>query len=90
MIENIGYHAHLKENEHLFRYRAKLEGSLFRCVCYGLNLLPVQIFLNWFIFFKLVHIFQTGSYFSNWVEIFKPVLIFNFEQNVSMCLSNLG
>ena len=25
-------------------------------ICYGLNLLPVQIFLNWFIFFKLVHI----------------------------------
>ena len=29
-------------------------------ICYGLNLLPVQIFLNWFIFFKPVHIFQTG------------------------------
>ena len=49
------------------------------CICYGLNLFPVQIFQtslyfsNWFIFIKLVHIFQTGSYFSNWVEIFKPV-----------------
>ena len=30
-------------------------------------------FLNWFIFFKPVYIFQTGSYFSIWVEIFKPV-----------------
>ena len=26
-------------------------------LCYGLNLLPVQIFLNWFVFFRLVHIF---------------------------------
>ena len=35
------------------------------CLCYGLNLFPVQIFLNWFIFFKLVHIFQTGLKFLN-------------------------
>ena len=35
-------------------------------------------------FFKLVHIFQTGLKFLN------QSLIFNFEQNVSMCLSNLG
>ena len=37
--------------------------------CYGLNLLPIQIFLNWFIFFKLVHIFQTSLYFSNWFNL---------------------
>ena len=30
-------------------------------------------FLNQFKFFKLVYIFETGSYFSNWVEFFKPV-----------------
>ena len=43
------------------------------CICYGLNLFPVQIFLNWFIFFKLVHIFQTSFklYFSNWFIFFK-------------------
>ena len=32
-FKNIGYHAHLKEKEHLFRYRAWLEGNFFRCVC---------------------------------------------------------
>ena len=31
-IKNIGHHARLKENEHLFRYRAKLERNFFRCV----------------------------------------------------------
>ena len=31
-IKNIGHHARLKENEHLFRYRAWLEGNFFRCV----------------------------------------------------------
>ena len=46
------------------------------CICYGLNLLPVQTFLNWFIFFKLVHIFQTGSYFLNQFIFFKLIHIF--------------
>ena len=46
------------------------------CICYGLNLLPVQIFLNWFIFFKLVHIFQTSLYFLNWFIFIKLVHIF--------------
>ena len=31
-IKNLGYHARLKENEHLFRYRGYLEGNVFRCV----------------------------------------------------------
>ena len=44
-------------------------------------------FLNQFIFFKLVHIFQTGSYFQTGLKFLNQ---FNFEQNVSMCLSNLG
>ena len=30
--KNIGYPAHLKENEHLFHYRAQLEGNFFLCV----------------------------------------------------------
>ena len=30
--KNISHHAHLKEHEHLFRYRAQLEGNFFRCV----------------------------------------------------------
>ena len=47
-----------------------------QCICYGLNLFPVQIFLNWFIFFKLVHIFQTSLYFSNWFIFIKLVHIF--------------
>ena len=28
----MGHHAGLKENEHLFPYRARLEGNFFRCV----------------------------------------------------------
>ena len=28
-IKNIGHHARLKENEHLFRYRVKLDGNSF-------------------------------------------------------------
>ena len=31
-IKNIGHHARLKENEHLFRNRASLEGNFFRFV----------------------------------------------------------
>ena len=31
-IKSIGHHARLKENEHLFRNRAKLEGNFFCCV----------------------------------------------------------
>ena len=31
-IKNVGHHARLKEMEHLFRYRAQLEGNFFRCV----------------------------------------------------------
>ena len=31
-FKNIGYRARLKEKEHLFRYRAQLEGHFFRCV----------------------------------------------------------
>ena len=31
-IKNIGCHAHLQENKHLFRYRAYLEGHFVRCV----------------------------------------------------------
>ena len=31
-MKNVGHHARLKENEHLFRYRAWLEGNFFRCV----------------------------------------------------------
>ena len=31
-IKNIDHHARLKENEHLFRYQAWLEGNFFRCV----------------------------------------------------------
>ena len=30
---NIGHHARLKENEHLFRYRVKLEGNSFVSTC---------------------------------------------------------
>ena len=30
-------------------------------------------FLNWFLFFKPVYIFQTGSYLSNWFIFFKLV-----------------
>ena len=45
-------------------------------LCYGLNLLPVQIFLKWFIFFKLVHIFLTSLYFSNKFTFIKLVHIF--------------
>ena len=37
-IKNIGHHARLKENEHLFRYRAWLEGNFFRCVPARTNL----------------------------------------------------
>ena len=37
-IKNIGHHARLKENEHLFRYRAYLEGNFFRCVRARANL----------------------------------------------------
>ena len=44
---------------------SKMLQNMRTCICYGLNLLPVQIFLNWFIFFKLVHIFQTGLKFLN-------------------------
>ena len=33
----------------------------------------VHIFQTGSYFVKPVYIFQTGSYFSNWVEIFKPV-----------------
>ena len=38
MQKNIGHHARLKENEHLFRYRAWLEGNFFRCVRARANL----------------------------------------------------
>ena len=31
-IKDIGHHARLKEKEHIFRYRAWLEGNFFRCV----------------------------------------------------------
>ena len=34
----MGHHARLKENEHLFRYRAYLEGNFFRCVRARANL----------------------------------------------------
>ena len=37
-IKNIGHRARLKENEHLFRYRAWLEGNFFRCVPARANL----------------------------------------------------
>ena len=37
-IKNIGHHARLKENEHLFRYRAWLERNFFRCVRARANL----------------------------------------------------
>ena len=37
-IKNKGHHARLKENEHLFRYRAYLEGDFFRCLCARANL----------------------------------------------------
>ena len=50
-------------------------------ICYGLNLFPVQIFLNWFIFFKLVNIFQTSLYFSNWFIFFKLACIFSNRFN---------
>ena len=33
MQKNIGHHARLKENEHLFRYQAQLEGNYLHCVC---------------------------------------------------------
>ena len=45
----------------------------------GLN---VELHMLWFKFtsglnfFKLVHIFQTGLYFSNWFIFVKPVYIF--------------
>ena len=35
VIKHIGHHARLRENEHLFRYRAQLEGNLLRCVRAG-------------------------------------------------------
>ena len=35
-IKNIGHHAGLKENEHLFRYRAQLEGNFFRLYVHAL------------------------------------------------------
>ena len=38
MQKNIGHHARLKENKHLFRYCAKLEGNFFRCVGARANL----------------------------------------------------
>ena len=31
-IKNIGHHARLRENKHLFRYRAQLMENFFRCV----------------------------------------------------------
>ena len=37
-MKNIGHHSRLKENEHLFRYRAWLEGNFFRCVRARANL----------------------------------------------------
>ena len=37
-IENIGHRARLRENEHLFPYRAWLEGNFFRCVRARANL----------------------------------------------------
>lgn len=33
--KKIGYHARLKEDEHLFRYCAQLEGNFFYCVGAG-------------------------------------------------------
>ena len=38
----IGHHASLKENEHLFHYRAFLEGNFFRCVLARANLRAVM------------------------------------------------
>ena len=35
VTNNIGYHARLRENKHLFRYRAELERNLLRCVRAG-------------------------------------------------------
>ena len=41
-VKNIGHHARLKENEHLFRYRIQLEGNFFRCVRANLRALMTQ------------------------------------------------
>ena len=49
-------------------------------ICHlSMHLLFIYVYMLWFKFisslnfFKPVHIFQTSLYFSNWVEIFKPV-----------------
>ena len=38
MQKNIGHHVRLKENEHLFCYRAQLQGNFFLCVRAGAHL----------------------------------------------------
>ena len=38
MQKNKGHHARFKENEHLFGYRAWLEGNFFRCARARANL----------------------------------------------------
>ena len=95
---------HEKFDQHPTCCNMLQQGGQTHNICYGLNLLPVQIFSNWFIFFKLVHIFQISLYFSNWFIFIKLVHIFqtglkflnqfNFQfwaecEHVSL-VSNLG
>ena len=68
VIKSKGHHAHLRENENLFRYQALLEWNLWCCVCAGAH---VRTLMSW----KSCTVGMRSAILSNHLNLFRTFII---------------